>query len=134
MEVWVKKIKHQLTPEELIREIEARAYGQTALVIITVSQWKTITEATFFPGASATFFSAPFAFGFGSKKPISFLYNLKKALILSSTVITLSPHLRQGADPDYSRSTARDGLKRQAFSKPGPDFPSTLPPIIRTFH
>jgi len=38
-------IKHQLTPEELIREIEARAYGQTALVIITVSQWKTITEA-----------------------------------------------------------------------------------------
>ncbi|MBA7532651.1 hypothetical protein ES705_24881 [subsurface metagenome] len=39
------QIKHSLTPEELIRELEARAYGESALVIITVSQWKTITEA-----------------------------------------------------------------------------------------
>ena len=37
--------RQQLTPEELIRELEARARGETALVIITVSQWKVITEA-----------------------------------------------------------------------------------------
>jgi len=38
-------IKHELTPEELIREIEARAKGETALVMITVTQWKVIAEA-----------------------------------------------------------------------------------------
>ena len=37
--------KHLLTPEELSREIEARARGETALVMVTVSQWKVITEA-----------------------------------------------------------------------------------------
>lgn len=37
--------KHQLTPEELIRELEARAYGETAVVILSINQWKVITEA-----------------------------------------------------------------------------------------
>jgi len=39
------RIKHDLTPEELIREIEARARGETALVMLTITQWKVITEA-----------------------------------------------------------------------------------------
>lgn len=38
-------IKHQLTPEELIKEIEARAHGEGALVMLTVTQWKVIVEA-----------------------------------------------------------------------------------------
>ena len=38
-------VKHQLTSEELIRELEARAYGETALVILSINQWKVITEA-----------------------------------------------------------------------------------------
>ncbi len=39
------QIKHQLTPEELIKEIEARAHGEGALVMLTVTQWKVIVEA-----------------------------------------------------------------------------------------
>lgn len=37
--------KHRLTPKELIRELEARAYGETTLVILSINQWKVITEA-----------------------------------------------------------------------------------------
>jgi len=40
-----KLMQHQLTPEELIREIEARAYGESGLVMLTVNQWKVIVEA-----------------------------------------------------------------------------------------
>jgi len=39
------QVKHKLTPEELIKEIEARARGETALVMLTVTQWKVIVEA-----------------------------------------------------------------------------------------
>lgn len=38
-------IGHQLTPEKLIKEIEARAYGEGTLVVLTLTQWKAITEA-----------------------------------------------------------------------------------------
>ncbi|MBA7547421.1 hypothetical protein ES705_39843 [subsurface metagenome] len=38
-------IYHRLTPEELTKEIEARAKGEGALVMLTVTQWKVIVEA-----------------------------------------------------------------------------------------
>lgn len=40
-----KLMQHQLTPEELIKEIEARAHGESGLVMLTVNQWKVIAEA-----------------------------------------------------------------------------------------
>lgn len=38
-------VKKELSPEELINELEKRANSETALVIMSIGQWKTITDA-----------------------------------------------------------------------------------------
>jgi len=74
-------------------------------------------SATFVSGGSAAFFSAPFASGFG---------RLKKALILSSTIIT---HLSCGRvlTPITVMAPHGTGGRRRGSSKLGHDFPSILP-------